>query len=332
MTIHTALLPLPAMLTDLGLNVIALDGWDEAQGNYLWTDPDSGAQGYDRPPSGYMVHHSAGSQATPRVGGPGTGSDWSKANAWIGLDRGDGRLYQEGGGDPSIWLVSAGPARISSGYGFKPAAWDYTFKDLRGPAHATGSDGGTALNRYAFNMETVHRGDGGPIDQGVWTHVVGLGVALHELFGWEDRTIGHTGWTKRKIDPKWSLGGLPNDGADCIIDVQNAIIDLGAPIPPDPPIDPPPVVPDRVFPDLTEGDGFLDGPHPEYRPAVKALQAMLTHWGWSTTIDGAFGDLTKDRVQNYQYDRGLTIQTGSVVQETWIALNGRPWPGGVRER
>jgi len=121
-----------------------------------------------------------------------------------------------------IFLSTAGPCRTSSGYGYRPAAWDYSFQDRRAPVNAEGPDTDTALNRYAFNVETVHPGDGSAIDPGVWGHVVGLGVALHLMYGWEERTLGHLSWTGRKIDPRWSVG-LPNDGTDCIIDVQDAI-------------------------------------------------------------------------------------------------------------
>lgn len=232
MTDHTALLTLPDRLRAAGLNVIVADGYASAQGNYLWTLP-SGNQSYDNPPSGYMVHHSAGSTATPPP------ADDSKGNAWIGLYR-DGKLYTTGGGVPTIYLACSGPARISSGYGFKPAAWDYTFQDRRAPAGAQGSDGETALNRYVFNMETVHPGDGSALDQGVWEHVVGLGAVLADMFGWTERTLGHRSWSQRKIDPKWAVG-KPHDGIDCIIDVQDGIAAWsgGTQPPTEPPVEPP---------------------------------------------------------------------------------------------
>ena len=215
MTDHTALKDLPSILANMGFNVEVADGYLQGQGNYLWTDPDTGQGSYDNPPSGYMVHHTAGSAATPPP------ADTSKAGAWTGLWR-DGRLYQEGGGTPTIYFATAGPARISSGYGYRPALWDFTFNDVRAPTRAQGSDGDTAGNRYTFNVETVHRGDGSPIDRGVWDCDVGLGVALHQMFGWTERTLGHLSWSQRKIDPKWAVG-LPNDGANCIIDVQDQI-------------------------------------------------------------------------------------------------------------
>jgi len=215
----TFLLDLPNVLAELGLNVWVAKDWQYGQGAYLWTDPHTGMQSYDGMPHAYMVHHSASSAATPPP------HDTSKAGAWIGLRR-DNRLYQEGGGVPTIYLASAGPAQISSGYGYRPAAWDYTFKQLRAPARAEGKDGDTALNRYAFNVETVHRGDGSPIDRGVWDHVVGLGIALQKMTGLKEMTLGHRSWSQRKIDPYWD-----NDH-DCIVKVQEAVATGGKPMDP----------------------------------------------------------------------------------------------------
>ena len=215
MTQHTALADLPAVLEEMGLNVIVADDWLDGQGNYLWTDPHTGQGSYDGTPSAYMVHHTAGSSATPP-----DHSD-SKANAWIGLER-DGRLYQEGGGTPTIYLATSGPCRVSSGYGYRPAAWDYTFEGRRAPVNAEGPDGDTALNRYAFNAEVVHEGDGSALDPGVWDHVVGLGIALESMLGLKEMTLAHRSWTGRKIDPYWSVG-KPHDGTSCIIDIQDAI-------------------------------------------------------------------------------------------------------------
>jgi len=208
--IHTFLLDLPEILEGMGFNVEVADGYDQGQGNYLWTDPHTGVQSYHGQPSGYMVHHSASSSATPPP------HDTSKASAWIGLWR-DGRLYQDGGGIPTIYLASAGPARISSGYGYRPALWDHTFEQKRAPAKAQGSDGNTAGNRYTFNVETVHRGDGSPIDGGVLDAVVGLGIALEQMTGLKEMTLGHLSWSQRKIDPYW------NNDRDCIIEVQERV-------------------------------------------------------------------------------------------------------------
>ncbi len=207
---HTFLLDLPDVLEALNLNVWVADGYEYGQGNYLWTNPHTNVGSYHEKPFGYMVHHSASSSANPPP------SDTSKAGAWIGLRR-DDKLYQEGGGVPTIYLASAGPARTSSGYGYKPAAWDYTFKGLRSPAKAQGADGDTALNRYSFNMETVHRGDGTTLDPSVLDHVVGLGIALQQMCDLKEMTLGHRSWSQRKIDPYWD-----ND-TDCITTVQSRV-------------------------------------------------------------------------------------------------------------
>lgn len=322
MTQHTALLDLPDALEAMGLNVQVATDWDLGQcrgsDHYLWTNPDSGSKAHDNPPSCFMVHHTAGTAATP----PGHAD--SKANAWLGVMR-DGRLYQNGAGEPTIWLASAGPARISSGYGWRPAAWDYAFRDLRAPAHAMEGDGSTALNRYAFNLEVVAAGDGSPIALGVWDHIIGLGDALHAMFDWSERTMGHTSWTQRKIDPRWSVG-LPHDGEDCIIDIQNAIGQGGQ----RPPVDPPELPPSSYqFPTLRQGDGFIDGPRPEVRSAVKAEQIMLAHHGFAdpdTTdpqckADGARGPGTTGQSRAFQAAHGLTVD-GVCGSNTWRELNG----------
>jgi len=272
------------------------NGYEYGQGNYLWTNPHTGVGSYNEKPFGYMVHHSASSSATPPP------SDTSKASAWIGLER-DGRLYQDGGGTPTIYLASAGPARISSGYGYRPAAWDYTFEQRRAPVKAQGSDGSTALNRYSFNMETVHRGDGTTLDPNVLDHVVGLGIALQQMCGLEEMTLGHLSWSTRKIDPYW------NNDRDCIVEVQNRV---AGDEPTDPPVDPP-QGDEYMFPTLREGDGFYNGSNPQYRAAVKAEQIMLDYHGFrdkkstdgTCNADGARGPGTVAASKGLQTAKGL---------------------------
>ncbi len=298
MTQHTALKDLPSILANMGFNVEVADGYLEGQGNYLWTDPDTGQGSYDGPPSGYMVHHTAGSAATPPP------HDTSKAGAWTGLKRGD-RLYQEGGGIPTIYLATAGPARISSGYGYRPALWDFTFNDVRAPTRAQGGDGSTAGNRYTFNVETVHRGDGSALDRGVWDCNVGIGVALHELFGWTERTLGHLSWSQRKIDPKWSVG-LPHDGADSIVDVQDEIARIlgGGAAPP--PIDPNPGD-NTVFFDYVMGwfDTLTDGEIDQMHEA-NLFQGSADYWkGLRDEGEDGRGDNTNAEVIHFYH----TVET-----------------------
>ena len=232
MTQHTAMLWLPDALEAAGVNVIELDGWDSAQGDYLWTDLDTGRGSYGGEPMCYMIHHTAGTAATPVVK-DGSGK-WSVANCWAGLWR-DGRLYHEGGGVPTVVFSAAGPARISSGYGYGPMLEDVA-NEIRVPHKQTRSDTDRAANRYAWNVETVARGDGSGIDPGVQHALVVMGALLCDRFGWSPwRTIGHLTWTRRKIDPYWD--GRP----DVIVPIQDAVAeymdDGGGPT--DPPTDPP---------------------------------------------------------------------------------------------
>ena len=66
-------------------------------------------------------------------------------------------------------------------------------------------------------METVHRGDGSPIDPGVLDCVAGLGIALEMMTGLSEMTLGHRSWSQRKIDPYW------NNDVDCITTVQELV-------------------------------------------------------------------------------------------------------------
>lgn len=197
---HTSLLWLPDALRAQGVNVVELDGWKEAQGDYRWTDLDTGSRSYGGEPTCYMIHHTAGSAANPEVRN--SSGKWSKANCWAGLWR-DGRLYQSGGGTPTIVFTSAGPARVSSGYGHGPTLYEVA-DDVRVPWDQPNPDTRMAANRYAWNVETVARGDGSDIDPGVEAALITMGALLSTHYGWSPwRAIGHLTWSGRKIDPFW---------------------------------------------------------------------------------------------------------------------------------
>jgi len=219
---HTSMLWLPDALRGAGINVIELDGWDEAQGNYYWTDLPGGHQGYGEEPTCYMIHHTASSSAHPEV--KNSSGTWSKANCWAGLWR-DGRLYQSGSGTPTIIFTSAGPARISSGYGHGPTLHQVA-DDIRVPWDQPNSDTDMAANRYAWNVETTHEGTGGPIDPGVEHALVVMGALMCDRFDWAPwRTIGHLTWTKRKQDPYW------DNRRDIIVHIQDAVAEMMGDVP-----------------------------------------------------------------------------------------------------
>jgi hypothetical protein len=229
MTQHTSMLWVPDALRAAGVNVVVLDGWDEAQGNYLWTDLDSGSRSYDGRPTCFMIHHTAGTAATPTV--KDASGRWSKANCWAGLLR-NGKLYQSGGGVPTVIFTAAGPARISSGYGHGPTLHEVA-DDVRVPWDQSSSDTNMAANRYAWNCETVAAGDGSAIDPGVEHALALMGALLADRFNWSPwRAIGHLTWTGRKIDPFW-------DGRrDVIVRIQDAVAEMMGDVI-EPPIEPP---------------------------------------------------------------------------------------------
>lgn len=213
---HTALVELPDLLRDLGTRTIVLDGWLQAQGSYWWRDSVSGFQGADVAPSCYMIHHSAGTSARPVVRD--AAGRWSVANAWIGLDRGDGVLRASGDGEATVVLTAAGPARYSAGQGYWPALQAAIADDRDPPLRAEGPDGAIAANRYAYSVEVVHPGDGGDIGPGVELAIADLGTALAELGRWESpRLIGHRGWTRRKIDPRWTSRLDPDTDPEIVL-------------------------------------------------------------------------------------------------------------------
>ncbi len=212
---HTALLPLPDLLRGYGLNVVAMEGWDTAQGSYLWRRPD-GTSTYATPPSGIIFHGTAGTVSRPvvrtRLG------RWSVAGAWVGLDNGNGTLTSQpvvgSINRPTIYLTSAGPARYSAGRGDQDVL-DMMYQDIRPPGDATkNSFPWRYANRYTFNVENTHPNDGSPIDADVFDTLVGLGVVLHNLSQewddpWTERTLGHRTFTPRKpVDPWFTPGGI----------------------------------------------------------------------------------------------------------------------------
>ncbi len=214
MTTHTSLLWLPRYLRAMDVHVIELPGWEEAQGQYFWTNLDTGQRGFDGDPTAYMIHHTGSSVARPEVRN--SRGKWSKANCWAGLWDGS-KLNQSGSGEPTIVFTSAGPARVSSGYGHGPTLLDVA-DDVRVGWDQPLPDTGIAANRYAWNVEAVAKGDGSPVDPGVEDALIKMGALLASHYGWTPwRAIGHLTWTRRKLDPFW------NSQQDRIVHIQDEI-------------------------------------------------------------------------------------------------------------
>lgn len=184
---------IPGLLTLEGINVETMQDWDQPHqrrngSQYRWRTGD---------PAASMWHHTATPAYTPnRI----------KANMYAGLmhPRSE-RLYQSGGGAPTIVLANAYPAPISSGYGQK-ATLDIARSDTTNDSRATGPDDDPkwAGNKSYWNTEVILDGTGSWVDTEVWDMIVTAGAVIHRLMGWtEARAIGHAQHTQRKVD-LWS--------------------------------------------------------------------------------------------------------------------------------
>ncbi len=189
----TKTLEIPALLEAEGINVETMDGWENPHGRlvapYHWRTGD---------PEASMWHHTATPAYTPNR---------DKANMYAGLlHAGTQRLYQSGGGVPTIVVANAHPGPMTSGYGQK-AVLEVARADLRNDDRATGPDDADprwAGNRSYWNTEVVLDGTGTWVDEEVWEMICVAGAVIHRLMGWSEwRAIGHAQHTRRKVD-LWS--------------------------------------------------------------------------------------------------------------------------------
>ncbi len=187
----TKTLEIPELFTLEGINVETMDGWERPylrahRGPYLWRTGD---------PEASMWHHTATPAYTPnRI----------KANMYAGLMHpGSQRLYQSGGGTPTIVIANAHPGPITSGYGQKHVL-ELARADEPNSALATGPDDDWAGNKSYWNTEVVLDGVGSWVDTEVWDMICVAGAVIHRLMGWSEwRAIGHGQHTQRKVD-LWS--------------------------------------------------------------------------------------------------------------------------------
>jgi hypothetical protein len=104
-----------------------------------------------------------------------------------------------------------------------------------------------AANRYAWNCETAHPGDGSELDADVQEALAEMGTLICEKFDLSPyATIGHLTWTVRKQDPYW------NSRRDIIVPIQDRVAKLmQTPVtPPPPPPPPPPPDPEEPLVDI----------------------------------------------------------------------------------
>ncbi len=291
MTDHSALLWLPDALHDAGIPFAELTGWKANQPRYYWTDTDDTNDGYRGVPVGWMWHHTATAGFHPVVKDD---AGRTKANLWMGLARGN-RLYEAGGGPPTVVLASSGPGNFTAGTGKRWVLDSYVAEDDRfhGPQRQPDDVPKWYGNRYYGATETVHRGNGSPMHPGVWEMQVQVAAILCRHFDWSPwRHIGHLDHTRRKVDPRVDQGAPYSIGL-----MQDQVAALLSPPPPPPP---------GGFMGWTmrEGDG-VDRP----LNCVKWAQASLNGWVAQhpnpagrvpIKVDGIFGPATTALVIDYQ--------------------------------
>lgn len=319
---HRTLLWLPDAMRGAGLNVVELDGWDRNQPRYYWTDATFRHDGYEGDPVGWVWHHTATTHYTAYVK---NAKGQTKANLWMGLWR-DGTLYATGGGTPTVVVASGGPANYSSGAGRKEVLVDYVAKDVRFPGPQRQEDTPEFFgNRHYGTTETVHPGDGSPLDDGVWELQLAVAELMSRHYGWSAwRHIGHLDHTHRKIDPRFSQGAPYTIGL-----MQDTLHERLAEVAPM----------SMTTTSTTEapmrtvryGDGTEEAPD----PVVRAAQIMLLHYGFSDVYtideefgaDGVFRRGTKAATEQFQAAAGIPV-TGEVDAITWKALDTGVDPPG----
>ncbi len=315
-TQHVSLLWLPDALRAKSVNVVELSGWQENEPDYYWTDETFHHFAYNGDPVGWLWHHTASSTYVPYVK---NSKGQTKANLWMGLWR-DGVLHSEGNGIPTVVFASGGPANFTAGTGRKDVLVEYVAKDARfqGPQHEDDTPDYYG-NRHYGSTETVHRGDGSKLHDGVWEAQLIVASLMCDHYEWSEwRHIGHLDHTSRKIDPRFKQGapytiGLMQDS------IQTNLGDT-EPLPPSPP-------------QPTEADmrtvKFGDGSEEQPDPVVRAAQIMLIHHGYRDLFtgdkefgaDGVFREGTKAATERFQANAGLPA-SGEVDALTWKALDG----------
>ena len=308
------------VLDALGFPYTEEPGWLTRDPDYNWySGEDYGTS--ENGPFGVMIHHTATESYDPK-------SAYPEPEGY----RTDGKvicniLIQP---DGVINFVSADPANYSSGLNQRALLTDYVLPKVRFYGPQSGDLGPEWYgNRAWINIETVHPGLGEPIPEVQEEAVIAVTAIMCAIKGWDSTAvIGHYDGRGTKPDPEWE--GIYSDPPYSIAGIQDAVqalLDSGE-LPSPPPYTPPPDEEDFDMPTLHEGDGFFDGPHPEYRSAVKAMQIMLAHHDYfdmstaddTCAADGAFGSGSLQALKAFQAAKGLVVD-GICGPKSWEALN-----------
>jgi Putative peptidoglycan binding domain len=297
-----------ADLRNAGLTVVEEPKW-KTRGNKWRTDGK---------PEGIMQHHTALPNPYPIKKLYGAPLFRTKANM---------ATHENG----VVYLIAYGACNYSSGPGSKKVLTGNIRPHIPPPdnardrgLHDTIGYGG---NRYYWNYENSHPGDGSPIPKVQFDSIVLSTqiVAAHFGLTWE-QVISHAEHTRRKIDPRW------NGSNRTAIEQIRAGVSGAAPIPPDPP----PSGGDwtkeiiMAWPTVRRDDGYNSKGTGHLNDDVKTAQGLLLARGFpdqnsadpKTAADGFFGPGTELSTKQFQASRGLS-QDGIVGQKTWTELAGQ---------
>ena len=183
-----------------GLNVLEHVGWSGRTNKPF----------YKYTPVGLLNHHTAGSSVLTNYPDP----PWYPNSS---LDRKCNLTIR---GDGTVVVLNAGYA-YDSGYGdrriLKVVRNDQPLP-ASGPIDTYNVDGtpggvnpGMSGNPWFIDIEVQHLGNGDSINPPQREALIGANIAICEKMGWDPRyrLIGHSEWTKRKIDPLWGGFGNP---------------------------------------------------------------------------------------------------------------------------
>jgi len=270
------------LLTDLraaGLHVVEEPGWKTR--GWSWK--------VDGEPEGVMQHHTAPPNPYPIKKLYGPPFYWIKANM---ATHEDGTLY----------MVAYKACNYSSGIGMKSVLVDNVRKSIAPTHNATkwGIQGG---NKYFWNIENSHPGDGSSIPQvQLDTIIVATQVVIDHFRMDPEQVISHAEWTSRKVDPKWNgsnrfaieqiregVSGTPSQGGE----------EEMLPLRPSSP-----------------------------REDIRSLQGRLnTAFGAGLKEDTVWGKFTENAVKKYLLDFTGSDEAGDKDVINGVKVNARMWNG-----
>lgn len=259
---------------------------------------------------GGMIHH-WGSEAARR-GDVEAGHSYPKSQGGL---RTDERIIDNwfADQDGTLHLIAAGAATYSSCYGSK-----IVLDEIRtniwpgGTARERGLTSTVCGNRYFWNVEAEHPGDGTPMPDVQELAIAVLVASMCEVLNQSImQVVGHVEWTPRKIDPRWEG---PGNRTPAIRAEAQSILDGNLPTPI------PPQETDMIAmpPTLRYGDGSWttnpDGGDSSVGFYVENVQALLALRGFidenseddgTIPADGKYGHGTETAVKGFQTSASL---------------------------